>query len=488
MSEYDPTEVKIENIGTVDELSFKLEAGTVTVLRGPNGVGKSTTIDAVAKAQTGNKNIRLSSKDGTIGGQVDFGGVRIKIGRSGQNKMAGEPVIESVEGDMSIGDFVDPKMKSDSAADAKRIKALAVLTGQEADESLFYSLLEDRETFLATVPEDARTSDDLLDMSNKIKRAIEVSARAKEDAAKNCSSEMQALKDVIEGVDLKTESDEEGLEHAVDEAKFLYQKLVSDREWFDENRERYAKAKEVTSEDLPDTESLEIELSADKVKLEKLEAKVAELKSSISKQEDYIEAVESRMAEREALVSLVSEFDDRFEPDDELIADAKKMVTEAIEARNMGVQVRSAKEKQAKVAEYAKKKKSLENEAETLRSAAKGTEDVLADVIKKSCNQLKVDKDFRLVVEHPKRGECYFSELSEGERWKLGIEIAIEAFKKKGGNGLLAIPQECWESLDYNNRKIIIEAVAGTDMRIITAEVTREASDSPTIEAQVAEA
>ena len=80
-------------------------------------------------------------------------------------------------------------------------------------------------------------------------------------------------------------------------------------------------------------------------------------------------------------------------------------------------------------------------------------------------------------MDHPNRGECYFCELSEGERWRLGVEIAIEAFKKKGGGGLLGIPQEAWEGLDYKNRKAIAEAIEGTDLAILTAEATQVESE-----------
>ena len=122
-------------------------------------------------------------------------------------------------------------------------------------------------------------------------------------------------------------------------------------------------------------------------------------------------------------------------------------------------------------------RKDASRNSEKLRDAAHGTEDVLSRLVAEMGGPFTVDKEFRLIVQHPKRGETYFSELSQGERWKLGLDIAIEAFGREGQHGLLAIPQAAFESLDAKNRQMIADHIRGTDLAIITAESTKDLSD-----------
>ena len=105
--------------------------------------------------------------------------------------------------------------------------------------------------------------------------------------------------------------------------------------------------------------------------------------------------------------------------------------------------------------------------AETLREAGKRIDDVLSEQIAKLGSPIRV-KAGRLVL-NTIRGETFFAELSEGERWKMSLDIAIEAV---GPGGLLSIPQEAYESLDPINRHLIGEHVTGRGVVILTAEAT----------------
>jgi len=464
--------VSIKNLGPITDLEFNVVPGGITVLKGRNGCGKTTALNAVKKLQTESKNIRLTSRDGTTGGQADGFGVRVKISRAGANKMAGECEVSSIEGDLNISDFVDPGMKSDSAADAKRIKSLVVLTGASADETMFHDLLTGgKDEFLALVPQEAREETDLLDMSQQIKRAIEQHARIAEEQAKTASSEAQALKDLIEGVDLDAESDEAVLEDATVAAR---DELVLKKDavnWFDDNQAAYDSAKESLSHDPGgDVQGISEEIERLKSTREKLKESLIQVESDLKVAEAKFQSAESAEQQRASLQSLVEQFEKRKKPTEKEIAKLQKEFEEAKAARDRGVEIRNAKDKSVKITEYLEAKKKAERRAEDLRTAAKGTEDVLAEVIKESCPQLRVDEDFRLVTDHPVRGECYFSELSEGERWKIGIAIAVSVFKKKEVPGLLGVPQECWESLDSKNRQVILESIEGTNLGILTAE------------------
>lgn len=503
-TKYNPRELEAKNIGPIEHIKFVAEPGKITVLRGPNGSGKSTVLNAADRALTGKKGKvgSLTSRDGTTNGQFDFGGVRIKVARGGTNRAAGELEILSVESDLNIADFVDPGLKSEDAADAKRTKALIVLTGAKADESLFYDLFEGgKDAFLEIVPPEARETDDLLEMAGQVKRAIEGHARTIEKQAENVSSEAQALRDLISEINMDAESDADMLESRTEAGRDQLAEVRERKRWFDENRETYQRAKESLDSSPEDPAEIESEIAAIRDEIAGYDAQIVKLEDSLRKAKHErelsqksldgvvksLEQAQKSAAQRESLSALVDKFESQLEPSDSEILQAVDALEAAKAARDAGVKIREAKEKSAKIDEYEARKKELERRAEDLRSAAKGTEDVLAEVVKKSCPSLKVDEQFRLIANHPKRGECYFSELSEGERWKIGIEIAIEAFKKVNKPGLLIIPQAAFEGLDGKNRKIVLDTIKGTDLAVLTAEATKDETEQKELFADVIE-
>lgn len=66
-----------------------------------------------------------------------------------------------------------------------------------------------------------------------------------------------------------------------------------------------------------------------------------------------------------------------------------------------------------------------------------------------------------------KRGETFFNDLSAGERWKIALDVAIDAV---GERGLIPLAQEAWEGLDPVNRRLIADHVRGRKVTVITAQ------------------
>src|SRR5262245_27995559 len=126
--------IRIENVGPIShaELPYLREGGVV-VLAGPQGCGKSITLNALECAATGKG--RVPVKDGELQGKVEAFGVRRTIGKS--TRRSGEPEVVSLEGKLSAADLVDPGISSPDAADAKRIKALIQLANVKPSADLF---------------------------------------------------------------------------------------------------------------------------------------------------------------------------------------------------------------------------------------------------------------------------------------------------------------------------------------------------------------
>jgi energy-coupling factor transporter ATP-binding protein EcfA2 len=494
----DVRDIEIENVGPIEHLALRAEPGHVTVLRGPNGSGKSTALRAVDSAQTGKKG--LENRDGTVNGSVSALGVRIKIARNGANRSSGDLVIESVEGDLNIADFVDPGLKDQAAADSRRIRAVAILTGVEPKEELFHDLLDGGvDEFRKLVDPDDRNRPDIVELAGAIKRALESHARKIEGEAENVDLDIRSKQDANSGINLSEPHDAAELESAVESARDAMNELINQKKYRTENSEAYERAKSRLETDAPAVESLESQrdealaeekdlaqrIQDLKVELRDLEMKHESVAGRVDTLNESIRVAKSQADDRAELESLVAAYESSPFPSDEEIERATVAWSEAKAKRDRGVTVRDAIKRENEIAELDDKLSALQRRAESLRSAARGTENVLASVIQKANPRLKVDREFRLVVVHPKRGECYFSDLSMGERWRVGIEIALDAFKQKNIPGLLQIPQEAWESLDGDNRLVIRQAIAGTDLSIVTAEATHEPGAAPSLVAEV---
>ena len=136
--------VVINNIGPIEHLELAAKPGTITVLRGNNGRGKSTALDAISALTRGGTG--LESRDGTVGGTASGFGVQIKVGRGGANRRTGDLIVTAVEDRLSIADFVDPPVKDPVAADSRRLKALVGLVGLVAKPEMFHELVGGPET------------------------------------------------------------------------------------------------------------------------------------------------------------------------------------------------------------------------------------------------------------------------------------------------------------------------------------------------------
>jgi len=156
-------------------------------------------------------------------------------------------------------------------------------------------------------------------------------------------------------------------------------------------------------------------------------------------------------------------------PTDETIVAASEAVTECRKAIEAGAVARQA-QKQLDAAEgHILKASELAQKAEILRNAASSVDRVLSDQIAKLGCKLRVEGG-RLVL-NTDRGVELFSDLSDGERWKVALDIAIDAV---GEHGLIVCPQGSWEGMNHPMRKLVAEHVAGRGVVLLTAEVNAD--------------
>lgn len=478
------------NVGPIASLALEIPNEGIVVFRGRNGVGKSKALEAVSSLVSGKG--AVSVRDGQLNGSVEGFGVAIKVGRS--TRRTGELLVESLHSKMDVSSLVDPGIKSPDAADSHRIKALVTLTGVKPAADLFYSLIGDRTEFEKLVGTSALESDDLVVMADRIKRDLESAARKEESQVEHAEGRARGCREAAAGVDLKAESDAGKLQANLESAIQLETRLKAEAAAF----EKASKAAKLASDQLEDAEAgysgpslVDAAKSEETAKgtVAKAEAAVRDAEAALAKarqhhdtaRTEYSHAITARKT-AEQHESMVKQWRDQIaaaipaKPDPNDIAEATRAVLSTRQAVEAGALIRKAHIDLMAADQHSETAKEHAAKAVKLREAAKGTDEVLSGVVAKTGCQLRVEAG-RLVLD-TKRGATYFAELSHGERWKMALDIAIDAV---GAKGVLTVPQECWEGLDSFAREAIAEHVSGRGVVILTA----EASDDEDITAEV---
>ncbi len=120
--------------------------------------------------------------------------------------------------DLSIADLHSPAFEKATTRDRHRIKTLTRLAGVKADATLFHGLLGGSDQFEAVVPHDSLTTDDLVDMAQRVKRAIEREAQRIEEREKTALADARAQASIAESVDTSIEHDDAILQERLESA------------------------------------------------------------------------------------------------------------------------------------------------------------------------------------------------------------------------------------------------------------------------------
>lgn len=473
--------IEIENVGPVAEFEADLSPG-VTVLRGRHGCGKTTILRTVQLGVGGKPDRKPAKSDGTPRGSATIAGKTLSITRVVREE--GELTVDGL-GELSLNELQGPRFDDPIVRDKRRINCLVRLAGVPADPSLFHECAGGREPFDVLVGADAVKSDDLVEMAARIKRRFEKHAQDHEAKASTHGERHAAERQQAEGVDVSAPDDAVELGGALQDAIAARAKIV-EQVAAAGRAARLAGEARIRRDELPEPRSiaaLQINVENAVRECQDAIAAVELARAALSEAEKRQTAAQyaKRFAD-ETLSQALQENTIRDEldrtiavaadidcPSDADVFYAEKAVADAQAAIDRGARVRLAKQALTLAEEQAQLAKQAEQAAKSMRAAAAETGSVLSNAIARipGC-PLRVayddDGNARLVTKTDRSESELFDDLSDGQRWRLSIEIAAAHGK------LLVLDQAAWGELSDGTRTQIDAMARERGCYILTAQ------------------
>jgi energy-coupling factor transporter ATP-binding protein EcfA2 len=491
-------EIKLKDVGAIEALTIAVPEpgeGGVIVLRGRNGSGKSTALEAVNALVTGNGDVR--TRDGALGAMVEGFGARVHVGR--RKSAAGECEVVGLEGpDPSL--LVDPGIKDRGAAHAERIRALCKIAGAQVEREPFVKLAGSVDEFERVVKASSLEKGDVPSVAAAVKRDFEAAARAAEAEAGNIQNEANGIASAAQDVPETELLDERALQIELESASAELGELRGRQRNADELRAAAKRARETldsygTKGTVDAGKAAEEALAEAKTKSElavkaaddaterasaaraalrqaeqeEAEAK-AEMRAAQTAEKNASAAVEQAFEDftrRKQLQQAVTAAESAADVDPESIAALEKRQTAARTTLQRAEVVRRAIEQRQRARAKAEQAGEALSRAERLRDAARGCELVITAALAKVCPQGMSVHEGMLVVETD-RGLEPFDELSHGERWRWAINISSRAISDRT-RGLLTCRQEGWDALDPTTQHEVDRMAREEGLIILTA-------------------
>ena len=476
--------------GPIDRLSLKIDGPGVYLMRAENGAGKSIALSAVKTLITGEGKLPIGY--GKEEAKITGLGVTVSFGRTkrGVSKF-GELEVQSLEGSYSLGNFVKPANKDPLVSDAKSIKELLKISGYKVGPEVFSGLFMSEKEFNEVVQIDS-ISDDPVEMSSRIKRDIEEAARHYEAVFAKSKADGQVLFDSVPKEMTESEIDSpEEVDKALDCSKSRHWKLITARANGLREIKNHEEVKtklsvmepRLVNDILVEGQFLRQESVQLAARIDVAEKELSGMKQKLAAISEQIEIKLTELADAKTQNKAIDELKKTLEsalpvvPSEEDIAAAGKEMESLVRRLDVSKKKESLLEKATKARELFFKAEEASLVASRYRESAAGVEKILADMVS-GCGADMIVRNGRLVV-NTKRGEEFFSDLSEGQRCRIGIKLLVDSMKRRFPDDIpvCVLEQEAWEPLQPSVKNEIREIAKQEGVAIIAA----EASDDPEI-------
>lgn len=479
--------INVRDVGPIRQVSIPVPPeGGIIVLRGPNGAGKSVALEAVdGLVRQSPRKPKAGVRRGALDGVVEGLGRTVRLSMT-RSQTGGELEVSSISDDVSVDQLVDPGLKDPAAADRRRIRAALVLAGITPDVDEFGKLVGGTERLREFVSKSALATDDPVEMADKIRLELHAAARRFENEVVTKEAQSAGMRSAASGEADIDEAEEKRIREIHERA--IWRRDEMRRACAEAQRTRIARAAAeqavAAGKDRLSVADAQASLSQAEAELASVGGEIAQLRERLAeatareaalKDQRRVASQRVQDAERaEAAFRAASEslakLQEVEEPTAEELAEADAEVAEATAAvEKIGI-AREATRRRAEAGLLAKQASEAASEAIALREAARSVDDVLGAMMRQNGPQNLLIADGRLYIERD--GEKVpFAELSDGEKWRIALDIAIDAL---GDHRVLAISQVAWEGLDAESRAAILAHVQERQTVIITAEADHD--------------
>ena len=474
----DPIEVKEH--GLIEHITLPVSPG-VKIFRGPNDCGKSVLLEGLSRT-LGNQRAKAACRTGQKQGSITGMGVRLTVSK--RTAVKGVLVVDSIEGRYTVADLVDPHIKDPVAADTRRIHALLSLNGVEADPIKFHDLLPGgAEQFVSIVG--PVEGSDLVELAGVIKRRFEAAARDAARRADDFALQADACRIACEDVDTSVETNTEELETRLLEAAGHSATLEERSKAAGKAHEEAVRVATLLSEAKaeytgPTREDAYAKLECLRADYAEWDEKRRQAASKAETLKNGVDVATAALRTAEIHVRTVARWQASIDatiacdpPSADDVAEAARKVTEARRAIENGRLARDAIAKQERADGHRGEAEIHAAQAESLRQAALGTDDVLSNAVD---SETLTVVGGRLMTPTEDRGLIPFGERSQGYRADVAIREAIKLLKAQGTHesAIIIIPQELWEGLQPKLQKAIDAQSREAGVTIYTAEAVDE--------------
>lgn len=184
-----PIPVSIENVGGIQRAQLELRPGTINVLVGANGGGKTTAANCIRRAA--GERVALEVRDGAHLGTVELPGVKLQVKTSIRSTGVAEVELADTG---PLSRLIDPGLKGDEERALARVRAMVELIRPDFTAAVVAELADREPGVTAAVEQELSEGahPDLVDVAERVRRVAHQQARAAEATAAQAAGKATA--------------------------------------------------------------------------------------------------------------------------------------------------------------------------------------------------------------------------------------------------------------------------------------------------------
>ncbi len=488
-------QISMTNVGPHRGQTLSFQPG-VNVLRGRNGVGKSTFIAGAVTALGGSE--RVSVTDGALKGQVAVDGVvTLTLGR--KTLQSGAPSVE-LGAYAAVGDVIDPGIIDPKKADAHRVRAVLTMAPVAVTPELI-ATLTDGDVGLA--PEGALN---VLEVGEHIRKTANEQALAQERVVTEALARVKAEQERVDalGEEVPGAPSVEDAERIERDARRTHSETLLLAKQRAETEERMEEIRR-TRGDRPDVKAagsafdaaaskresvmencdaarkevaailvrarddlLEAQINA-KTAEDRLRAHEAATKVAIAEADQKLAAERKRLDESVRAAQRWDEQDALLKkpvsgPDARAVTEADVRVAASDTALQSARREHARRESMAVIGRSLAEAEVSEKRGKTLRAVAHGVSERLGAVLAANgIAGLEIEEGRLFATLNGKR-QLFADRLSFGQRARIALDIALKSFKHR----MIPLKPEFWAALDPATQKEFAKMAREMDVIVLT--------------------